>query len=182
MKQILSVELIDRNKGVEWRKIPMFDGYAFYRDGKIYSYLRRITELKGYPDKDGYDKISLTDNNGKVRHFRRHRLIALAFIGESDMPINHKDLNKNNNAVENLEYVTNRENQCHRRLAEGHDVGVSWAKKEGKWRAYIQENNKWQHLGFYDNKESAKKAYIQRLMELGIVNKYAESKENGKAS
>jgi len=58
---------------------------------------------------------------------------------------------------------------------QGHDVGVSWGKKEGKWRAYIQKNKVWEHPGFFTDKKAAKQAYINRSNELGIINRYAES-------
>jgi hypothetical protein len=56
---------------------------------------------------------------------------------------------------------------------EGRRVGVCFSKKEGKYRSYIQNNKKWEHLGFYDNESAAKAAYIKRLNELKLKNKYA---------
>ena len=72
-------------------------------------------------------------------------------------------------------WITLQENQCHWRLNEGFGVGVCWDKKSRKWRAYLQYNKVWEHLGFYDKKEDAKQAYLNRLNELKIINKYAES-------
>ena len=52
--------------------------------------------------------------SGKKRYI--HRLVAEQFIGDVDgMTVNHKDLNKKNNRVENLEIVTQAENNAHAR-------------------------------------------------------------------
>lgn len=156
------------------KTIKEFDGYSFTYDGRVFSFRKGgRKEIIGSPDKDGYLKITLVDKNKKFKYFRKHRLIAWAWIGYSDKQVNHKDGNKRNNHIDNLEYVTQRENQSHRRLKNGYDVGVCWAKKENKWRAYIQHNKKWEHLGFYNDKKEAKKAYLKRLKELNITNKYA---------
>lgn len=53
--------------------------------------------------------------NGKVKKFYIHVLVAMEFIGPrlDGMQINHKDSNKKNNHVSNLEYVTRSENVTH---------------------------------------------------------------------
>jgi hypothetical protein len=156
------------------KTINEFKGYTFTECGKVYSYRKGAKkEIIGAKDKDGYLKITLVDQNGKFRYFRKHRLIMTAFLGISEMQVNHIDGNRLNNSLSNLEYVTQRENQSHRRKMKGYDVGVCWAKKENKWRSYIQIDKKWQHLGFYNEKHDAKNAYLNKLKELGIKNRYA---------
>ena len=63
--------------------------------------------LKKYEDKDGYIKVSL-NKNAKSKAYAVHRLIAGAFIpNPNNYPcINHKDENKQNNKLENLEWCT----------------------------------------------------------------------------
>lgn len=67
--------------------------------------------LKEIVDKDGYKVVNLY-NKGKRKMFKIHRLVAEAFIPNPDnLPqINHKDENKQNNCVENLEYCDARYN------------------------------------------------------------------------
>lgn len=57
--------------------------------------------------RDGYLKINLT-KNGKTKTFMVHRLVANAFIpNKNNLPqVNHKDENKINNSVDNLEWCT----------------------------------------------------------------------------
>ena len=149
-------------KMMELRPIIGYDDYLFSSNGHVISFKKSVRDIKGSPDKDGYIKITLIDNEGKSKCFRKHRLIAWAFFGENILQVNHKDLNKTNDDISNLEYSTLQENQCHWRLNEGFGVGVCWDKKSRKWRAYLQYNKVWEHLGFYDKKEDAKQAYLNR--------------------
>lgn len=156
------------------KQIEGFSKYTFTNCGKVYAISKNTKrEVKGAKDKNGYLKITLVSDDKKHFYFRKHRLIAWAFLGKNDLQVNHIDGNILNNSVDNLEYVTGMENQAHRRKKEGYNVGVCWAKKEKKWRAYLQHNKKWFHLGFHLDFEDAKKAYNNKLAELGIVNKYA---------
>ena len=88
--------------------------YEISSDGKVFSTLNLRTnykryELKQRTDKDGYKDIALVyDNKGNRQPFRIHRLVALKYLSnENNLPVvNHKDLNKSNNNVENLEWST----------------------------------------------------------------------------
>ena len=62
----------------------------------------------------GYQAVTLA-KDGVNRKIRVHKLVALAFIPNPDgkPEINHKDGDKHNNKVENLEWVTAKENQRH---------------------------------------------------------------------
>jgi hypothetical protein len=88
---------------------------------------------------DLYPRISL-ETPSRKRHFYVHRIVAAAFIGPcpEGYEVNHKDGNKNNAAVSNLEYVTPRQNAVHAVNVLGHHRGEHhhWAKlKEDDVRA-----------------------------------------------
>ena len=65
----------------------------------------------------GYRSVKLTFDNGKQQRFYVHRLVAQHFISNNDPKnktfVNHKDGNKLNNKVDNLEWVSPRENNLH---------------------------------------------------------------------
>ena len=75
-----------------------------YKNGK-----ERILKLRS--DRDGYLNVGLC-KEGRVKSRGVHRLVAQAFIPNPDnkSQVNHRDENKSNNKVENLEWVTGKEN------------------------------------------------------------------------
>ena len=78
-------------------------------------------EIKPIIKKHGYAVVGLNVNS-KCKHFYIHRLVAIAFLEntENKPQINHKDGNKINNNLENLEWATRGENQKHRYSTLGH--------------------------------------------------------------
>ena len=75
-------------------------------------YPRKILTI--ITDETGYSKVSLF-KNGKTKRCLIHRLVAQAFLkNNNNYPqVNHKDGNKANNTIENLEYCTASENMKH---------------------------------------------------------------------
>lgn len=71
--------------------------------------------LKISIEKDGYEYITLLGNKGATKSFFIHRLVVHAFMTNlNDLPqINHKDGNKTNNKVDNLEWLTAKQNVRH---------------------------------------------------------------------
>lgn len=72
---------------------------------------RKGKPLKLFCDKDGYLIASLS-KAGVAKHYKVHRIVAEAFIpNPNKLPqINHKDENKQNNRVDNLEWCTAQHN------------------------------------------------------------------------
>jgi hypothetical protein len=70
--------------------------------------------LKTNFSKTGYEKAKLF-KDGKRHYFSVHRLVALTFLSNdfNKKEVNHKDGNKSNNNISNLEWVTSSENQLH---------------------------------------------------------------------
>ena len=63
--------------------------------------------------KNGYVSLLLT-KDGKSKNCLVHRLVAIAFLGlEQYMDVNHKDFNRSNNRLDNLEWATRRDNIHH---------------------------------------------------------------------
>lgn len=86
--------------------IQDFPDYSIFKDGTVVNNISG-KPLKPYDTKDGYKVVSLYKN--KIRFtFRVHRLVATHFINNpKQLPyVNHKDENKSNNSVGNLEWCT----------------------------------------------------------------------------
>lgn len=91
--------------------------YYITEDGKAYN-SKTGKYLKGQKNyKNGYISYNLTMPDGSKSRQYAHRLVAKAFISNSNpkekIEVNHIDGNKENNYVDNLEWVTPKENQKH---------------------------------------------------------------------
>lgn len=88
--------------------------------------------LRGGKDSKGYLTGHLTDGK-KKRAFRFHRVAAEAFIPNPlGLPqVNHIDGNKENNAISNLEWVTDAQNKAH---AVANGLTPLFDKDTGRWK------------------------------------------------
>jgi hypothetical protein len=97
----------------EWRDVEGFSNHKVSKDGKV---LCISTKRISYGSKTphGYRVIS-SGVGGKTRQIMVHRAVYIAFVGviPTKLMINHKDGNKENNSVSNLELVTASENCLH---------------------------------------------------------------------
>lgn len=106
-----------------WKPIEGYEGYYEISTlGNVCS-LARVVNCNGHPrktdrfilcpmvDRFGYLKVQL-HKNGDVKTIKIHRLVAKAFIPNENgyRCINHKDENKRNNCVDNLEWCTHKYN------------------------------------------------------------------------
>lgn len=100
-----------------WKPVVGYEGlYEVSNKGRVrgtntYSHKEPII-LSQYKRKDGYRSVNLSKNNLK-RTRTVHRLVATAFLPNPDNleMVNHKDENRENNTVENLEWCTRAYNQ-----------------------------------------------------------------------
>ncbi len=97
----------------EWRAIPGFPNYAVSCRGEVRSVPRNklLAQVEG---KRGYLLVTLY-KDGRPKNCLVHRLVAASHIGPipDGWQVNHKDGNKRNNDVANLEIVTAEQNLAH---------------------------------------------------------------------
>ena len=110
-----------------WKPVKNYEGiYLISSLGRIKSVSRyiptyyglrktKVRILKTRSDKDGYQLVNLSVNKTQ-NTFKVHRLVAETFIKNilNKPEVNHKDKNKANNSLRNLEWVTAKENTFHR--------------------------------------------------------------------
>ncbi len=102
---------------MEYKKEPLkgYEEYQIDTNGIVYS--KKGKPLKYSKNKKGYCHIIIC-KNGKTTGHSIHKLVAEQFIKNDDIKnktqVNHIDGNKENNNVNNLEWVTPKENIYHR--------------------------------------------------------------------
>ena len=93
--------------------IEGYEDYCVTDDGKIISYkYKNPKEMKTWThEKTGYVYANLS-KNGKMKHFPVHKLVAKAFIDNPNkyLEVDHINGIRSDNRVNNLEWVTHREN------------------------------------------------------------------------
>lgn len=153
-----------------WIDIDRFDGeYQISNTGEVKS-TKSHKILKTF-DSMGYPKVCLSKNGKVTKHFV-HRLVAKHFIpNEDNLPsVNHKDGDRYNNNISNLEWSSWKEQGLHKnRVINTRKRGV-FSNNNGKtWYARIQINGKYKYLGSFNNKKSAyNKFYTEYIKIHGV--------------
>ena len=88
-----------------WKDINGYEGlYEVSNLGRVKSKRKILKPINGE-----YLKVGLS-KNGVQKTLYIHRLVAKTFLGRSNLQVNHKDENKHNNYVDNLEWISFKEN------------------------------------------------------------------------
>ena len=145
----------------ELKDIVGYEGeYAITRDGKVWSHKRKKFLKPG--SVRGYHRVNLC-KDGKRKCYYIHRLVAEAFIPNPNnlSQVNHKDEDKSNNCVENLEW-------CDAKYNNNYGTRIERAAKKQSIPIYCVELNR----TFKSQTEAAK--------ELGLYNSNISSGIKGK--
>jgi hypothetical protein len=127
------------------------------------------------------DKIAGTNSNGYKRigiygyYYGRSRLLWFYVYGYWPIQIDHINLNRSDDRLQNLREVTNQQNQFNRLPylnKSSKYKGVCWHKKANKWMAYIQKNGKSRHLGLFGKETLAAEAYNLAAKQLFGIYSY----------
>lgn len=99
---------------IQSKQINGFERYIINSVGIIYD-IKTKRNICQWVDNVGYYQCNLYDENNKKYYKRVHRLVAETFIPNPNnyQQVNHKDGNKRNNNVDNLEWTTNSKNTQH---------------------------------------------------------------------
>ena len=110
-KREVESQKTQHNDSIEWEQAEGFSKYLISTDGQVYSLKRDRLLPQGFTER-GYKQVDVCNDEGIKKHMRVHRLVYMAHVGviPEGMQINHKDENKTNNCIDNLELMTNKEN------------------------------------------------------------------------
>lgn len=153
---------MSQNEQERWKPIDGYNGLYMVSDrGRIKSYREKKVPNNCYltnggkiiyekilksDTNHGYEQVGLT-KNGKIKNYAIHRLVAQAFIpNPNQLPeINHKNHNKTDNSVDNLEWCDRSYNNKHRRK---HKRIIQLTKKGAKIRIWDSVEEIENELGY----------------------------------
>jgi hypothetical protein len=123
----------------QWKPIVGYEGlYSVSSLGRIRSDVHRKPRFLNPCLRRGYPFVSLHRLKSRA-HRSVHGIVAKHFLCDrpAGMQVNHKNSDRTDNRVDNLEYVTPRQNIQHA-LAAGSQLGQLG---EGHWKARLSEND-----------------------------------------
>lgn len=138
---------------MSWNRITGFPNYGINMSGEIYSFTTR-KKLKPWEQRNGYLIVRLF-KGGKSFSKYVHRLVGEVFLDNPDnLPeINHKDGNRQNNNVENLEWTSRSDNMLHK----------IYVSKKNWWLLSIKEREMRRNWGNIPKRSSSCKSYWCQL-------------------
>lgn len=170
-----------------WKDIKGYEGYYQVSNLGGVKSLTKIVK-RGTNQLTVYERILKPINNGNnyvriclckdgLKKFYVHRLVASAFLERKDHQdqVNHINKITNDNRVENLEWVSNRENSCHSRLTREYGskhIGVIYSKKSKRWTSHIRLGRVVKLIGVFDTEIEAHHARVNFELNNNIINKY----------
>jgi hypothetical protein len=157
-----------------WKEVPG------YEDLYEVSSLGRVKSLSNNGDKkekirvlrlDIHGYLSINLSNKKIKRYKVHQLVAMAFLGHTPcgnkLVVDHINDIKTDNRLENLQIVTIRYNSYKTQYKYASKYkGVSFNKNKKRWIARIQINGKSKYLGMHKTEELASEAYQNKLKEI----------------
>lgn len=149
-----------------WKDVSGYEGYYQINClGKVKSLKRkgRLKEIikRQRKNNSGYSIIDLHKNK-KTKTTTVQKLMQLVFFDNQELEMDHKNMNKTDNRLNNLRLATKRQNRFNSTSRKGTSSkfkGVYWCKHAKKWIARIRVNGEKKHLGCFKGEEEAAKAY-----------------------
>ena len=159
-----------------WKPIPRYEGlYEVSPNGRVRNSRTKRVLSQRLGGTAKYRFVSLWRDN-KEKHMLVHRLVATVFIPnpKGKPQVNHKDMDKENNDVTNLEWVTVSENHKHAfvngRAAVASQLGkkqagasskyknVLFDKSRNRWKASVKRGGKTVFQKRFDTEKAAAEA------------------------
>ena len=122
-------------------EIQDFNDYLIYPDGRVFSKKSNIFMKLG--DVNGYRHVGIWNNEGKKQLYV-HRLVAIHYIPnpENKPEVDHKNLIRDDNRVENLRWATISENEFNKGILRSNKSGFKWISHTAKSMRFSRKNCK----------------------------------------
>ena len=149
----------------EYKQIPN----SFHYVNKKGEILNKFNKKVKPRNVNGYFALSVCKNKQK-KELYIHRIVAELFLPNPyNLPeVHHKNNDKSNNNVDNLEWTTKSMNcrMSSKTKKSGLPRGVSYNKVAKKYQVQISINCKIKHLGYFTDIEEAHKVYLDKYKEI----------------
>lgn len=145
----------------QWRAVPSYPDYEVSTFGNVrtvierkfsYKYFPAGTHISAVKSQNGYLRVAFRVGAGEQELKLVHRLVAITFMPnpENKPQVNHMDGNKENNNIQNLEWVTAKENTAHADLNGLRSYPTGEFREDVVYSAELV--NKVLHMYFFDFK------------------------------
>jgi hypothetical protein len=146
-----------------WKRVPNFSKYFVSDLGNVKSFMEHEDGLllKTAVDACGYVRIRIFNDKGYRKTWKMHRLVLYAFLGDSELQVNHKNGVKSDNKLSNLEYCTKSENLKH-----AYRIGIASNKGERHPNSKIKDSDAIKMRELYGNNVTQKS--LSELYNLSV--------------
>lgn len=153
-----------------WKDIPDYEGiYQISNIGRVKSLKFNKEKILKNSVCRGYYHVILHKNKQK-KTYRNHKLVAMVFLGHVpnglNIVVDHINNIKNDNRVENLQLITQRENVSKNTKGTSKYTGVHWDKKSKKWVSSIRIKGRLKNLGSFNCEICAFLKYHNELINI----------------
>jgi hypothetical protein len=152
-----------------WKDVIGYEGiYQVSNLGMVKSFSRGKEKILKGVNSLGYLEVTFYKLS-LVKRKKVHQLVAETFIDKDykskGLVVNHINFKREDNRLENLEVVTQRQNSNFKHISSSSQyTGVTWFKQCKKWQSCIFINGKSKHLGYFDNEKEASDYYEAALI------------------
>jgi len=148
-----------------------------YEDGNLYWKKDVAKNVKTGSKAGCFDKFKyvLIKINKKI--YKAHHIVWIIHHGYKPKMIDHIDGNPSNNRIENLREATNSQNQWNKKVykySKSGIRGVTWCKKNNKWKTGCKLDGKNYYFGMFENLLEAKEA-VQKFQKSKFGEFFKES-------
>lgn len=168
---------MENNVNEIWKQIPNISCDNYIYEVSNMGRVRRILIVQLQKTKSGYPCVRISTNK-KNKTYAIHILVAEMFLEKKEFEVvNHKNSNILDNRVENLEWVSIRENVCHSIVGEEKKnkyTGVFYYKRTKKYNVQVSYKGVRYSYGSWSSAELGSIMYMSVMCLIGDYNRYAK--------